>query len=62
MYPTTFSNFFIGKAMVRTSRGTQGRADGSNMPRTTFGSSFCFCPSSTGYEMMELSPRAHGDR
>lgn len=41
MYLTAFSNLFIGKVIVRMSRGTQGRADGSKMPSTTFGSSFC---------------------
>jgi hypothetical protein len=40
IYPITFTNFFMGNAIVRISVGTQSRADGSNMPRTTLGSSF----------------------
>ncbi|MHC1630228.1 MAG: hypothetical protein ACXQTG_04685, partial [Methanoculleaceae archaeon] len=34
MYPTTFSNIFMGKARVRVSRGTQGRAEGSQRLKT----------------------------
>ena len=37
-----FSNFFIGTAKVRISTGTQGRAEGSNIPSTARGlSRFC---------------------
>ncbi len=35
--PIIFSNFFIGMAKVRISTGTQGRADGSNIPNTARG-------------------------
>ena len=38
------SNFFIGMARVRISTGTQGRADGSNIPNTARGLSL-FCSS-----------------
>jgi len=41
MYSIIRSNFFIGMAMVRVSSGTQGRAEGSNIPRTARGSSDC---------------------
>lgn len=37
IYPIIFSNFLIGMAIVRISSGTQGRADGSNIPNTALG-------------------------
>ena len=37
IFAIIFSNFFMGMANVRTSTGTQGRADGSNIPSTARG-------------------------